>query len=74
MMIDRDARGIRAFRRPVAAFFEDQSGPTAVEYAVLLALILMAAIAMIGLLGGGVEGRWKLNADRIMDAMKDARG
>jgi pilus assembly protein Flp/PilA len=38
------------------AFIFDESGPTASEYAVMLALILLVAIASIGALGTKVDG------------------
>jgi pilus assembly protein Flp/PilA len=46
--------GIRAIQR----FLKDDSGPTAVEYAVLLALILTAIIGAVTSVGGGANGYW----------------
>ena len=47
---------------PMCAFFRrllrDEEGPTAVEYAVLLALILVAIMAGIGTLGSQTGGMW----------------
>jgi pilus assembly protein Flp/PilA len=37
-------------------FLRDEDGPTAVEYAVMLALIIVVCIAAIGLLGSNAEG------------------
>jgi len=37
----------------VAAFLRDESGPTAVEYAVMLALIVVVCITAITSLGSG---------------------
>ena len=37
-------------------FLSDESGPTAVEYAVMLALILVACITIVTSLGGNVSG------------------
>jgi pilus assembly protein Flp/PilA len=39
-------------------FLRDEDGPAAVEYAVLLALILMAIISAIGGLGVETGGMW----------------
>ncbi|HVL16094.1 MAG TPA: Flp family type IVb pilin [Gemmata sp.] len=39
------------FVRRVANFLKEESGPTAVEYAVMLALILMAVIAAVTSIG-----------------------
>lgn len=50
----------------------DEDGPTSVEYAVLLALILMVAMTAIRSLGGGAEGRWKQNGDKIRNAISPA--
>lgn len=37
--------------KTLIAFLKDESGPTAVEYAVMLGLILMTAILAIGAMG-----------------------
>ena len=37
--------------KPVVAFVKDESGPTAVEYAVMLALIIVVCITAITALG-----------------------
>jgi len=39
-------------------FLQGEEGPTAVEYAVLLALILIAIIAAIGAVGLQTGGMW----------------
>jgi pilus assembly protein Flp/PilA len=39
-------------------FLTDESGSTAVEYAVMLALLLMACIAAISVFGQGSGGMW----------------
>ena len=39
-------------------FLQDDSGPTAVEYAVMLALILVVIIAGVNAVGGGNNGWW----------------
>lgn len=36
----------------IRRFLQDEEGPTAVEYAVMLALILVGCIAMVTTLGG----------------------
>lgn len=50
----------------------DDEGATAVEYAVMLGLIIAVAMAAIGLFGGGVEARWEDNAGKIIGAMRQA--
>jgi pilus assembly protein Flp/PilA len=54
----------------VSQFLYGDDGPTAVEYAVLLALIVIAAIGAVRALGGGLEGRWEQNASSIIDSMQ----
>jgi pilus assembly protein Flp/PilA len=40
----------------VRRFLVSEDGPTAVEYAVMLALIIVACVAIVGALGQGVSG------------------
>ena len=42
--------------RQLLGFLKDESGPTAVEYAVMLALIIVVCIAAITTLGSNAEG------------------
>jgi pilus assembly protein Flp/PilA len=42
---------MRTLRRFAVDFLKDEDGPTAVEYAVMLALIIVVCIAAIGTLG-----------------------
>jgi pilus assembly protein Flp/PilA len=49
-------------------FIRDDHGATAVEYAVMLALILMACIASIGLLGTNTATMWLNNSNSIQAA------
>jgi Flp pilus assembly pilin Flp len=48
--------------------FLNDDGPTAVEYAVLLGLLIAVALVAIRALGGGVEGKWQKNAQDIISA------
>jgi pilus assembly protein Flp/PilA len=41
----------RCFMRSLAQFLSEEDGPTAVEYAVMLALIIVVCIAAIQVLG-----------------------
>ncbi len=45
-------------RRAVLAFLVDDDGPTAVEYAVMLGLILMSVIAGVLSVGGATGGMY----------------
>jgi pilus assembly protein Flp/PilA len=44
--------------RWIRHFVASEDGPTAVEYAVLLALILMAVMGAIGAVGAQTGGMW----------------
>ena len=44
-----------SLRRALLAFLRDESGPTAVEYAVMLALIIVVCIAAITTLGSNAN-------------------
>jgi pilus assembly protein Flp/PilA len=44
------------FYSKVKAFLVNEDGPTATEYAVMLALVIVAAIGVIGTLGTRVAG------------------
>jgi pilus assembly protein Flp/PilA len=46
---------MKAFARKVKSFLVNEDGPTATEYAVMLALIIVVAIAAITTLGQNVN-------------------
>jgi pilus assembly protein Flp/PilA len=46
---------MRAFTRTVVQFMKKEDGPTAVEYAVMLALIIVVCIAAITTLGSNAN-------------------
>ena len=39
-------------------FAEDEDGASLLEYTVLLAILLVAVIATVALVGGWINGRW----------------
>jgi pilus assembly protein Flp/PilA len=47
---------MNAIATRVRRFLTSEDGPTAVEYAVMLALILVACIAIVTSLGGNISG------------------
>jgi len=49
----------------VTRFLKCEDGPTSVEYAVMLALILMVAIGSISVLGGQGGTLWENNSDEL---------
>lgn len=50
-------------------FVRDDDGATAVEYAVMLALIIGVTISAIGFFGTSAGGSWQDSSDRIDAAM-----
>ena len=53
----------------VFQFLRDESGPTAVEYAVMLALIIGTCLVSIGFFGSTAGGSWIDTSDRLDTAM-----
>jgi pilus assembly protein Flp/PilA len=54
---------MQAFTSKIRRFLVSEDGPTAVEYAVMLALILVACITIVTSLGTSVSGTFsKVNA------------
>ncbi len=56
-------------RQFLKRLFRDQHGATAVEYAVMLALILMLCIGGIVLVGNSTKTTWENNSNSIQSAM-----
>ena len=56
----------------VQRFLNDESGPTAVEYAVMLALVLMAVISAINAVGNSTSAMWQDDATKISSAVNTA--
>ena len=50
---------------------KDESGPTAVEYAVMLALIIGTAIGSVTLFGTSTAGMWSGNSTSIDSALNN---
>ena len=46
---------LRRFVRQAVNFLQNEDGPTAVEYAVMLTLIIVVCISAIAVLGGGAS-------------------
>jgi pilus assembly protein Flp/PilA len=49
---------MRKFMTSVANFVKNEDGPTAVEYAVMLALIIVVCIGAIQLIGTNANGKF----------------
>jgi pilus assembly protein Flp/PilA len=73
-MIGHTARcdwGFRIMKKFILRFLQDESGPTATEYAVMLALIIGSCIAAITLVGGEAGGSWQ-NTSSQLDTFMNA--
>lgn len=57
-----------AIRSLLRTLRRDQSGATAIEYGLIVALISVAAISGFTAMGGGNGGMW----DRVSDNVEDA--
>ena len=57
------------FHQKIDRFLRDESGPTAVEYAVMLALIIGAAIGSVTLFGQSAAGVWEGNSVDVGSAL-----
>ena len=58
--------------RCIQRFLADEEGATVAEYAVLLALILLAIVTMVSEFGGSTATWWHHDADTISSAMNGA--
>lgn len=59
---------IRSLFHSVHDFLKDDSGPTAVEYAIMLALITAVCVASVGTLATSVDQSFTTSADTIANA------
>jgi pilus assembly protein Flp/PilA len=50
---------MRSFNRTVVQFVRSEDGPTAVEYGVMLALIIVVCIVAVSVLGSSSNGTFK---------------
>lgn len=53
----------------ILSFLREEDGPTAVEYAVMLALIIAVCIAAIGTVGQRTSALWGSDSSEISDAL-----
>jgi len=59
---------LRSMLRQAANFIKDESGPTAVEYAVMLALIIVVCITAITTLGTNANNTFSYVGNQIGSA------
>jgi pilus assembly protein Flp/PilA len=60
---------VQAGRTALARLLREEQGVTAIEYALLAALIVLAASGAIALLGGGANGMWTKISNAIAAAI-----
>jgi pilus assembly protein Flp/PilA len=53
------------FTRPIVSFLKNEDGPTAVEYAVMLALIIVVCITAITTLGSNANNTFSYVGNQI---------
>ncbi|MER2604524.1 MAG: Flp family type IVb pilin [Siculibacillus sp.] len=57
-------------KRLLRALLRDESGATAIEYALLTLFIFLAVVASIGSTGSNLGGRWSNMANNAANAMR----
>ena len=57
-----------AIRKTLRRLLTDQAGATAVEYGLIAALIVVALVGSLALLGGGTNGRWTAISEKVENA------
>ena len=60
--------GLDAIRRNWRKLLVDQSGATAIEYGLIVAMIAIAIITSLEALGGGSNGMWTTISSKIVVA------
>ena len=58
--------------RFVRRFLRSEDGPTAVEYAVMLAMILLVCFGSIQLIGQETKDSWTQSSNKIEESFSDA--
>ncbi len=56
---------MKKFTDSVVSFLKEEDGPTAVEYAVMLALIVVVCLGTIGILGSNAEAKFKEVSNKL---------
>ena len=58
---------MQKFVKQFVDFIKEEDGPTAVEYAVMLALIVVVCLATIGLIGDNANVKFQEVADKLAE-------
>ena len=65
MHLTREERDMKTFATSIVDFLKEEDGPTAVEYAVMVALIAVVVIGGATILGGNVDAKFNEVATEI---------
>jgi pilus assembly protein Flp/PilA len=60
---------VRPVLRSIRRFLRDESGPTAVEYCVMLMLILLVCITAVQLVGRALSDSWTDSSDKLNETL-----
>lgn len=56
---------MKSFAEKFVRFMKEEDGPTAVEYAVMLALIIVVCLGTVGLIGTNANTKFQTIADEL---------
>jgi pilus assembly protein Flp/PilA len=65
LQLDERTTDMRKLTRHLVEFLKNEDGPTAVEYAVMLALIIVVCITAIATLGSNANGTFSFVATKV---------
>lgn len=65
MHLTREKFDMKNFTESIVNFLKEEDGPTAVEYAVMLALIVVVCLGTIGAIGTQADAKFKEVGDKI---------
>ena len=57
-------------RKLVSSFLKEESGQSMIEYVIIMALLVVAAIGALGLLGGALSTKFNQVTDALGNTMK----
>lgn len=58
---------MKSFAEKFVTFIKEEDGPTAVEYAVMMALIIVVCIGSVGLIGTNADAKFQQIADKLAE-------
>ena len=67
MRLTREERDMKNFADSIVKFLKEEDGPTAVEYAVMLALIVGVCLAAVGTVGDNAAAKFTEIGTKLAD-------